>query len=82
MEVRKDREAQQAAKERKMPSLPPTLRAMGQKVTLDELDKKTIPAWPKGYPSAMEGTKAAYIKTRSAFLRLATEVETSILILG
>ena len=75
MEVRKDSEAQQAAKDKEAAeSTLRTLRAMGQKVTLDELDKKTIPAWPKGDASAMEGTKAAYIKTRSAFLRLATEV--------
>ena len=75
MEVRKDSEAQQAAKDKEAAeSSLRTLRAMGQKVTLDELDKKTIPTWPKGDASAMEGTKAAYIKTRSAFLRLATEV--------
>jgi hypothetical protein len=75
MEVRKDREAQQAAKDKQDAELQlQRMRAMGRKVTLDELDKTTIPAWPRGDASAMEAAKAAYIKTRNAFLHLATEV--------
>ena len=77
MEVRKDREAQQAAKDKEYAELQlQRMRAMGRKVTLDELDKTTIPAWPKGDASAMEAAyiKAAYIKTRNGFLHLATEV--------
>ena len=75
MEVRKDRKAQQAAKDEQDAELQlQGMRNMGLKVTLDGLDKNTIPAWPRGDASAMEVTMAAYVKTRSAFLHLATEV--------
>ena len=73
--VAKANAAQQAAKDKQDAELQlQGMRNMGLKVTLDGLDKNTIPAWPKGDASAMELVMAAYVKTRSAFLHLATEV--------